>query len=196
MQLGHHDLRGGNFFAVDVHVVDGNAAAVVDHGDGVIEVDGDFDLVGVTGERFVDRVVHDFVHQVVQTHFAGRADVHGGTFAHRFHAAENFDGVGGVVSVAAVDGGELSVFCLSFVDGSDFFRGHSAPWRMPDLSPGRRAFPMPWNCLKLLKLLTLTASELYLIVPREATFFDPRTGPVNPHIPWVAAVVCSTSSAC
>ena len=49
VQRGHDDLRGGNFFAVDVHVVDGNAASVVDYGDGVIEVDGDFDLVGVAG---------------------------------------------------------------------------------------------------------------------------------------------------
>ena len=129
VQLGHHDLRGGNFFAVDVHHVDGNAAAVVDDRDGVVEVNGDVDLVGVTGERFVDRVVHDFVDQMVQSHLAGRADVHGGTFAHRFHAAEHFDGVGVVVAVASVDGSQLSVFWLSFVDGSDLFRGHSAPWK-------------------------------------------------------------------
>src|SRR4029077_18855370 len=49
VQGGHHDLRGGNFFAVDVHVVDRNAASVVDYGDGVVEVDGDFDLIGVAG---------------------------------------------------------------------------------------------------------------------------------------------------
>ena len=49
VQLGHHDLRGGDFFAVDVHIVDGNAAPVIDYGDGVIEVDGDFDFVGVAG---------------------------------------------------------------------------------------------------------------------------------------------------
>ena len=62
MQRGHHDLRGGNFFAVNVHIVDRNAAAVVDYSDGVIEVNGDFDLVGVPGQRFVDRVIHHFIH--------------------------------------------------------------------------------------------------------------------------------------
>ena len=101
VQLGHHHLRRRNFFAVDVHVVHRNAAAVVDHRDGVVEVNGDVDFVGVTGQRFVDRVVHHFVDQMVQAHLAGRADVHGGALAHRFHAAEHLDGVGGVVAVAA-----------------------------------------------------------------------------------------------
>ncbi len=64
VQLGHHDLCSRNFVAVDVHVVDGNAAAVIDYGDGVIDVDGDFDLVGKSSERFVDRVVNHFVDQV------------------------------------------------------------------------------------------------------------------------------------
>src|SRR5208337_2512153 len=105
VQSGHDDLCGGNFFAVDVHVVDGNAAAVVDYGDGVID---------------------DFIHQVMQAEFAGRADVHGGTFAHGFHAAENFDRVGGVVSV-----GGFAVLVLRVEEfGLQFFRGHSAPWRM------------------------------------------------------------------
>ena len=69
VQLGHHDLRGRDFLAIDVHVVDGNAAAVVDDSDGVVDVDGDVDLVGVSGERFVDRVVDDFVDQMVQVPF-------------------------------------------------------------------------------------------------------------------------------
>ena len=101
VQFGQHHLRGRNFFAVDVHRVHGNAAAVVDHGDGVVQMDGDFDLVGVTGERFVDRVVHHFIDQMMQSHLAGGTDVHGGTFAHRLHAAEHFDGVGVVVAVAS-----------------------------------------------------------------------------------------------
>ena len=49
MQLGHHHLGCGNLFAVQVHRVHGNAAAVVDHGDRVVDVDGGFNLVGITG---------------------------------------------------------------------------------------------------------------------------------------------------
>ena len=98
VQLGHDHLRGRKLLTVNVHRVHGNAAAVVHDGDGVIDVDGDFDLVGVTGERLVHRVVHYLVDQVMQSHLAGRADVHRGAFANGFHAAEHFDGVGSVVS--------------------------------------------------------------------------------------------------
>src|SRR6185312_16938385 len=63
MQLGHHDLRGGNFFAVNVHCVHGNAAAVVNDGDGIIQMNGGFNFVGVAGERLVHGIVHDFIHE-------------------------------------------------------------------------------------------------------------------------------------
>ena len=45
----------------------GDAAAVVGDADGVVRVDGDHDVVAVAGQRFVDRVVHNLEHQVVQT---------------------------------------------------------------------------------------------------------------------------------
>ena len=143
VQRGHHDLRGGNFFAVDVHVVDGNAASVVDYSDGVVEVDGDFNFVGMAGERFVNRVVDDFINEVMQTQFARRTDVHRGAFAHGFHPAEDFDRVGGVVSVGdfavLVFRVVLQVDALRVDDfGLQFFGGHSAPWRTPDRAPDWR----------------------------------------------------------
>ena len=58
-----HDFGGG--LAALVHV-DGNAAAVVDDGDGVVDVERDVDLGRVSGERFVDRVVDDLVDEVMQ----------------------------------------------------------------------------------------------------------------------------------
>src|SRR5262249_46056887 len=65
MQLCHYDLGGGNLFAVDVHVVNGNAAAVIDDGNRVVDVNGGFDLVSETGESFVHRVVDNFVNQMM-----------------------------------------------------------------------------------------------------------------------------------
>ena len=94
---GEDHFGGGPLFG-GVHV-DGNAAAVVDHGDAIVGVDGDVDFVGETGHGFVDGIVHDFPDQVMQTHLAGRADVHGGAQANGFEAAEDFDGFG-VVLVA------------------------------------------------------------------------------------------------
>ncbi len=84
------------------HHVDGNAAAIVDHGDGVVDVDDDVDLFGVAGQSLVDGVVDHFVDQMVQAHLAGRADVHGGAKAHRLQAFENLDVFAGVAAVVAV----------------------------------------------------------------------------------------------
>src|SRR5579864_4707761 len=85
-----HDNFGGGLFLRGVHV-DGNAAAVVRDGDGIVIVDDYVDFVAVARQRFVDRVVANFPDEVMQAEFAGRANVHGGTFAHRFDAAKNFD---------------------------------------------------------------------------------------------------------
>ena len=97
VQDGHHDFGGGLFLG-GVHV-DGNAAAVVNHGDAVVVVHGDVDFVAEAGHRFVHGVVDHFPDEVVQAEFARRADVHRGAFANGFDAAENFDG-GSVVLVA------------------------------------------------------------------------------------------------
>ena len=96
VQHRHHHFGGGLFFGgVHVH---GNAAAVVDHGDAVVVVHDDVDLVAIAGHGFVDGVVHDFPDQMMQAQLGGRADVHRRALAHRFEAAENFDR-GGVVAV-------------------------------------------------------------------------------------------------
>ena len=102
-------------------------------------MDGDFNLGGESGQRFVDRIVDHFIHEMVQTQIASRSDIHRGTFAHRFHPAEHFDGVGVIVvlSAAVISGNrcQASVFRFSFYDGGiDLFCGHSAPWSTPDLS--------------------------------------------------------------
>ena len=56
----------------------------------------------VAGQGLVDGVVHHFVDQVVQSHLAGRADVHGGTQAHGLQAFENLDVFAGIAAVIAV----------------------------------------------------------------------------------------------
>ena len=47
--------------------VDGDAAAIVGDGDGVALVDGHNDVLAVSGQRLVDRVVDDLIDQMVQT---------------------------------------------------------------------------------------------------------------------------------
>ena len=112
MQLGHHDLRGGNFLAIEIHHLHRNAAAVVDHSNRVVDMDADFDLVSVSGKSFVNRVVDDLIYEMVQAQLAGRADVHSGALSDGFHPAENFDGIGGVIAVAV--GASFAVLCRIF----------------------------------------------------------------------------------
>jgi hypothetical protein len=61
-----------------------DASAVVLTANPAILGDGDFDGVTVAGEGFVDRVVNDFIDEVVKTAGAGGADVHTWALAHRF----------------------------------------------------------------------------------------------------------------
>nr|GEW26933.1 hypothetical protein [Tanacetum cinerariifolium] len=99
VQFRHDDFGRRAFWVVLViHLQAGRyAAAVVGDRDRVVRVDGDVDLGAVAGQRFVDRVVQHFEDQVVQAGAVrGVADVHAGTFAHRFQTFEDLDGGGAV----------------------------------------------------------------------------------------------------
>ena len=69
-----------------------NASAIVDHRNRVIGMDGDDDIVAMTGECFVNRVVDNLENQMMQTSaIGGIADVHARALANRFEAFENLD---------------------------------------------------------------------------------------------------------
>src|SRR5262249_38735399 len=95
-RVKHREYDFGRGLAARVPV-DGNATAVVDDGDRVVDVNRDIHLIAVPGERFVDRVVDDFVHEVMQTRRTGRPDVHGWAFPDRLKAFQNLDLVRAVV---------------------------------------------------------------------------------------------------
>ena len=90
VQHGHHDLGGGaTLFRVDV---DRNAAAVVADADRAVFKNGDYHLVAITRERFVDRIVDHLEHHVMQASAViGVADVHARALAHRLQALEDLD---------------------------------------------------------------------------------------------------------
>src|SRR5688572_13912817 len=69
--------------------VDRNTAPVVFDADRVVGVYHDVDMIAVSSECFVDRVVYDFVNEVVQTAWPGGSDVHTGTLPDSFEALEN-----------------------------------------------------------------------------------------------------------
>ena len=89
VQIGQDQLDGGNAeLFVDI---DRDAAAVVPHRAGAVEVDGDVDVVAVAREMFVDGIVEHLEDAVVQPAFIGIADVHARALAHRFQALEFVD---------------------------------------------------------------------------------------------------------
>ena len=67
--------------ALLLHRRDGDAAAVVEDGHGVVGVDRDRDFGAEPRQRLVDGVVDDLVDEVVQARHAGGADIHAGSLA-------------------------------------------------------------------------------------------------------------------
>src|SRR5579864_1159617 len=70
VQLGEHNLSGWNFFAIDHHVIDRNSASIIDHGDGVVDVDCHIDLSGISRQRFIHGVVNNFIDKMVKSHLS------------------------------------------------------------------------------------------------------------------------------
>jgi hypothetical protein len=92
VQAREDEFDAGNaFFRMDV---DRHAAAVVADFNRTVRVQGDVDRLRVAGERFVDRVVDDFLREVVRPRGVG---VHARTAFDRVEAGQDFD-VGGVVT--------------------------------------------------------------------------------------------------
>jgi hypothetical protein len=68
-----------------------NSSTVVGYANPTILGDGDVDRVTVTGECFVNRVVDDFIDEVVKTTGTSGADVHSRAFANGLKPFENLD---------------------------------------------------------------------------------------------------------
>ena len=90
VQHGHDDL--GCRYAFFFMHVNRNTAAVIAHGDGLVRVDRDGDVVAMASQRFVDGVVDYFEHHVVQTAaIVSITNVHTGTFAYGIKAFQHFN---------------------------------------------------------------------------------------------------------
>ena len=99
VQHGEHDFRRRLAALVPIGR---DAAAVVDDGDRPVDVNRDVDLIAESGQRLVDRVVDDFVDEMMQPCHTGRPDVHGRPLADGFQPLEDLDLVGAVVFAGAL----------------------------------------------------------------------------------------------
>ncbi len=85
--------------------IDRDAAPVVDDPYPTVGLEGDLDVIAVARQGLVDRVVHDFVDQVVKPPLARRADVHAWPLTDGFEAFEDGDGAGVVSTIVGKAGG-------------------------------------------------------------------------------------------
>ena len=76
--------------------IDRNTTAIVAHRDAAIDVNLYINLVAKSGEMFVDRIVENFEHHVVQAALVRVADVHAGALPDRFQTFQLVD-LSGVV---------------------------------------------------------------------------------------------------
>ena len=106
---GHRRQAG-----IGLHI-HGNAAAVIHHFNDVVRLDGHLDMVTVASQRFVDGVIHDLVHQMVQAPRAGGTDVHTGALAHSLQALQNLNFAAGVLMVGSGAAVFQNFFCHFFL---------------------------------------------------------------------------------
>ncbi len=110
MQHRHDHFEGRlvHFFVL----VNGNATAVVLHGDGVVRVDGHFYMGTEACHGLVDRVVNGLVYQMVQSFFADVANIHGRTLADSLKSFEHLNVTGRIVALVFLYFCHFLLFCL------------------------------------------------------------------------------------
>src|SRR5260221_5410869 len=68
--------------------VDRDAAAVIAHGEGVVDAELDLDAAGMAGDRLVHRIVDDLGGEMMEGTLVGAADIHAGAPAYRLQPLE------------------------------------------------------------------------------------------------------------
>ena len=93
---GEDDLEGRFVFEFGMGI-DGNAAAVIAHGDETFLVQFDFNSGCLAGGGLVHGVVEDFGHEMMHGALVGAPDVHAGAAANGLEPLQDFDVFGGIV---------------------------------------------------------------------------------------------------
>ena len=84
--------RMNDFHCRDAHLrmlVHRHTAAVIFHHDGIILLYGDMDVLAVSGQSFVDTVIHNFINQMMKSSRSCASDVHARTLADCFQTFQN-----------------------------------------------------------------------------------------------------------
>ena len=95
MEDGQHDFQS-RFVLLFMHP-GRNASSVILYSDGIVFIDGHFDIRTEPCQGFIDTVVHYLINQVMQTSLPYVSDIHGRPFPHGFKTFQNLDTAGGIL---------------------------------------------------------------------------------------------------
>jgi len=116
MQYGHHYFQCAAAFLF--HNTCRNASPVIRFGDGIIFINGNGNIFAISGQRFINRIIHYFVHEVVKAFSTNIANVHCRAFPYSFKAFEN------AMSLDIAMGGStntvLHILAAAYEGGIDF----------------------------------------------------------------------------
>ncbi len=98
MQRAHDDFERGLFREFRMGV-DGDAAAIVGHGEEAVGGQFDLDEGRMARQRLVHGIVDHLGEQMMQRLFVGAADIHAGPAAHRLQAFQHLDVGSGVAGL-------------------------------------------------------------------------------------------------
>ena len=89
MKHGQHNLQR-RFMHLLMHI-HRDAAAIILDTNGVVCLDGDKNLVGITGKSLVDRVVNHLIHKMMKPSHRGVTNIHRRSLANCFQAFEHLN---------------------------------------------------------------------------------------------------------
>ena len=69
----------------------GDTTTIIGNGNRVTGIDGHSNIFTVSGQSFVNGIIHNFIDQVVQTGRRSRSDIHTGSFSDCFQTFQNLD---------------------------------------------------------------------------------------------------------
>ena len=97
MKNGEYHLnRRNSCFVIDSNR---NSAPVVHNGDGIVRINGNFDMFTESSQSLIHRIIHDFIDKMMQTSGRGAADIHARPLSDRFQTFQNLNLVGTIFCV-------------------------------------------------------------------------------------------------
>ena len=68
-----------------------NTTTVIYHGNRIIFIDNNIDMIGISGKRFVNRVIYYLIHQMMQPFYPNISNIHSRAFPYGFKTFQHLN---------------------------------------------------------------------------------------------------------